>query len=238
MYKLLLEVLSETCSTQFCSYLSHFYLDDTCLGECVQLNSQGIEVGEVACLGLTECKLVPNPVEFAVNDPLGRHALNANTNYLTDTTSVGACSSERGMKPLGEQAAVITSTHDMMLALQRTAKAVQIHLSREIVLKVLSVLCKGLPPDAISRGLQVIGLADVKLLVNLMRLVASGRAHVQTSMSSDGLVPSSSSCTLKVLGQAVTSLINSQPPSAQLLLQLCVTDLMVSATGTIMSLGH
>ena len=122
-----------------------------------------------------------------------------------------------------------------MLALQRTAIATQIHLSREIVLKVLSVLCKGLSSDAITRGLEVMGLGDVKLLVNLMRLVASGRAFVHKSTMSNGLATSSSSSMLKVLGQAVTSLINSQPSSAQLLLQLCVSDLMASATGTFIS---
>lgn len=229
---------SEICSNQFYCYPSYFYLDDTCLGECAQLNNQDIEVDEVACLGLTECKPVPNPVEFAVNDPLGRRAINTSTTYVSDTTPVGPYSSERGIKTLGEQAAVITSIHERMLALQRTAEAAQILVSREVVLKVLSVLCKGFSPGAISRGLQVIGLGDVKLLVNLMRLVASGRAHVQTSTFSDGLVPNSVSCTLKVLGQTVKSLISSQPSSAQLLLQLCVTDLMLSATGTFMPLGH
>ncbi|XP_068741343.1 probable E3 ubiquitin-protein ligase HERC1 [Montipora capricornis] len=212
--------------------------DDTSLEECKQSSSQEIPADEVACLGLTECKPVPNPVLFAVNDPLGRRAINTNTTNPTITTSVDPCSSERARKTLGEQASVITSAHDRMLALQRTAIATQIHLSREIVLKVLSVLCKGLSSDAITRGLEVMGLGDVKLLVNLMRLVASGRAFVHKSTMSNGLAISSSSSMLNVLGQAVTSLINSQPSSAQLLLQLCVSDLMASATGLLRNQGQ
>ena len=180
---------------------------------------------------------MPGPVEFAVNDPLGRRAINKKATYLTGTSSVDICSSERAKKPLGEQASVITSTHDRMLALQRTTVAAQIHLSRELILKVLTAICKGLSPDTITRALHIMGLGDVKLLVNLMRLVASGRAHVDKSLAgrngvvSDQAVTSSRSATLRVLGQAVSSLINSQPSSAQLLLQVCVNDLIASATG-------
>ena len=179
---------------------------------------------------------MPDPVEFAVNDPLGRRAIRRNTSYLTDTSPVDQCSSEQIKKPLGEQASMITSAHDKMLALQRTTVAAQIYLSRQLVLQVLSVICKSLSQD-ISHALEIMGLGDVKLLVNLMRLVASGRACVakpmegSNSMVSEEMVRSSRSTTLEVLGQAVSSLINSQPSSAQLLLDVCVNDLMASATG-------
>ena len=180
---------------------------------------------------------MPDPVEFAVNDPLGRRAIRRNTSYLTDTSPIDQCSSEQIKKPLGEQASMITSAHDKMLALQRTTVAAQIYLSRQLVLQVLSVICKSLSQDIISHALEIMGLGDVKLLVNLMRLVASGRACVakpmegSNSMVSEEMVRSSRSTTLEVLGQAVSSLINSQPSSAQLLLDVCVNDLMASATG-------
>lgn len=210
-----------------------FNIGDIQLEENAQQSSEDIQTDdEITSLGLTECKPVPNPVEFAVNDPLGRRAINNNASYLTGSLSVDRCSSKRARKSLGEQASVIISPHDRVVALQRTTVAAQILLSRELVLKVLSVLCKGLAPEAITRGLEIMGLADVKLLVNLMRLVASGRAHVDKPIeSSKEVVMSNRSATLRVLGRAVSSLISSQPSSARLLLQVCENDLMASATG-------
>ena len=213
------------------------YLDDAHLKANKQKNTEDSHKDEITSLGLTQYKPVPGPVEFAVNDPLGRRTINQNSAYVAGSGPVDQGSSERIQKPLGEQASVITSAHDRALALRRTTVAAQIHLSRELVLEMLSVLCKSLSKDIITRALEIMGLEDVKLLVNLMRLVASGRACVAKSTEgSSGLVTeevvrSSRSATLKVLGQAVSSLVISQPSSAQLLLQVCVNDLMASATG-------
>ena len=202
-----------------------------------QLNNENNQKDNISSVGLTECKPVPGVVEFVANDPLGRRAINQNSVCVRSACPVGQGSSEKIQKSLGEQASVITSAHDKAIALRRTTVAVQIHLSRELVLRVLSVLCKSLSKDVITHTLEIMGLGDVKILVNLMRLVASGRAYISKStedntalLSGEEMSPSSTS-TLEILGQAVSSLINSQPLSAQLLLQVCVNDLMASATG-------
>lgn len=202
-----------------------------------QLNNENNQKDNISSVGLTECKPVPGVVEFVANDPLGRRAINQNSVCVRSACPVGQGSSERIQKSLGEQASVITSAHDRAIALRRTTVAVQIHLSRELVLRVLSVLCKSLYKNVITHTLEIMGLGDVKILVNLMRLVASGRAYISKStedntalLSGEEMSPSSAS-TLEILGQAVSSLINSQPLSAQLLLQVCVNDLMASATG-------
>ena len=188
-------------------------------------------------LGLTECKPVPGPVEFAVDDPLGRLAINRNITCLTDISRVNQPAQEGTRKPLGEQAAVITSAHDQALALQRVTVAAQVHLSRELVLELLSVLCSNLAQEMITCALEIMGLDDIQLLVNLMRLVACGRAGIARSkggsnnLISEEVATSIHTTLLKVLGQAVSALISSQPSSAQLLSQVCVKDLMASATG-------
>lgn len=188
-------------------------------------------------LGLTECKPVPSPVEFAVNDPLGRWAINRNITYLTGVSLVNKSAQEGTRKPLGEQAAAITSAHDQALVLRRVSVAAQVHLSRELVLEVLSVLCNNLAQETITCALEIMGLDDVQLLVNLMRLVACGRAGIakskegSSSLISKEVATSIQTTLLKVLGQAVSALICSQPSSAQLLSQVCVKDLMASATG-------
>lgn len=188
-------------------------------------------------LGLTECKPVPGPAEFAVDDPLGRWAINRNIAYHTGISHVNKSSEEGTRKLLGEQAAAITSAHDRALALRRVTVAAQVHLSRELVLEVLSVLCNNLAQGMISCALEIMGLDDIQLLVNLMRLVACGRAGIAKSkggssnLISEEMATSIHTTLLKVLGQAVSALICSQPSSAQLLSQVCVKDLMASATG-------
>lgn len=176
-------------------------------------------------------------MEFAMNDPLGRWAINRNITYITSACHVHQSPSEGTWKSLGEQAAAITAAHDQTLALRRATVAAQIHLSRELVLEVLSVLCNSLAQETITCALEIMGLDDVQLLVNLMRLVACGRAGTvkskegSSSLMSEEVAASNCSAVLKVLGQAVSSLICSQPSSAQMLSQVCVKDLMASATG-------
>lgn len=188
-------------------------------------------------LGLTECKPVPCPVEFTVDDPLGRWAINRNIPYLTGIYHVNQSAQEGTRKPLGEQAAAITSAHDQALALRRITVAAQVHLSRELILEVLSVLCNNLAQETITCALEIMGLDDIQLLVNLMRLVACGRAGTakfkgsSSSSISEEVAASIHTTLLDVLGQAVRALICSQPSSAQLLSQVCVKDLISSATG-------
>ena len=209
-------------------------------GETDQQQNEEDNKEKFTSLGLTECKPVPGPVEFAVNDPLGRWAINRNITYITGASNVNQTPSEGTKKPLGEQAAVITSAHDQAIALRRTTVAAQIHLSRELVLEVLSVLCSGLTQEITTCALEIMGLDDVQLLVNLMRLVACGRAGFvkskegSSSLVSEEVATSNCSAFLEVLGKAVSSLICSQPSSAQLLSQVCVKDLMASATGKLL----
>ena len=180
---------------------------------------------------------MPGTVEFPLNDPLGRRAINRNVTCLMGAPSANQRSCEISKKPLGEQASAITSEHDRALALRRTTVAAQIHLSRELVLEVLSTLCESLSEETVASTLEIMGLGDIKLLVHLMRLVASGRAPVGKASKgacgvvTDEVASSGRLGTLRVLGRAVSTLISKQTSSSQLLLELCVKDLMASATG-------
>ena len=89
-----------------------------------------------------------------------------------------------------------------------------------------------------ASGLDLLGLGDVKLLVKLMRLVAAGRTSCVSEEPSEGEAVSSEDGTsrdargnLKVLSRAVEALAASDPSGNNMLLQLCVKDLMTSATG-------
>ena len=205
--------------------------------EANKLQNEENSKDKLTLLGLTECKPVPSPVEFTVDDPLGRRAINRNIAYVTGISHINQLAQEGTRRPLGEQAAAITSAHDQALALRRVTVAAQVHLSRELVLEVLSVLCNNLAQEMITCALEIMGLDDIQLLVNLMRLVVCGRAGIAKSkgyssnLISEEVATSINTTLLKVLGQAVSALICSQPSSAQLLSQVCVKDLMASATG-------
>ena len=185
----------------------------------------------MAVVGLTECEPTPKIIAFCDDDPLGARSISRDLSSSQPNT--GQRSNDEALRTkrtLGEQATILSSAHDRALALRRITVAAAMHLSREIVLGMISMLCSCSSLSAISYGLRVLGLNDVKLLVNLMRLVAAGRAH-SLNTSGNPRVPVSSAADLKMLSQAVSALISNDREAARLLLEVSVRDLMDSATG-------
>ena len=190
----------------------------------------------MSSLGLTECSPAPSAVRLFEEDPLGIKMVCGNSIYDVSTHKEKDKSRDFARAPrktLGEQSSVITSTHDRALALKRITIAAQISLSRELVLNMVDLLCQCTVPSAMSHGLRTLGLGDAKILVSLMRLVAAGRVCVSTSSKADGEDSNAAKCcrSLKSLSKAVCALATDDQASAKLLLNLCVRDLMTSATG-------
>jgi hypothetical protein len=190
----------------------------------------------MSSLGLTECRPAPSPVQFVKEDPLGIRMVCGDSTYDMSTHGDKDKSRDTARAPrktLGEQASVITSTHDRALALKRITIAAHISLSRELVLNMVYLLCQCTIPAALSHGLRTLGLGDAKILVSLMRLVAAGRVCVSSSGKGerDENSGAKSSRSLKALSKAVCALATDDQTSAKLLLNLCVRDLMTSATG-------
>lgn len=190
----------------------------------------------MSSLGLTECSPAPSAVNFVEEDPLGIKMVSGDSTYNMSLHREKDKSRDLARAPrktLGEQSSVITSTHDRALALKRITIAAQISLSRELVLNMVYLLCQCTVPSALSHGLRTLGLGDAKILVSLMRLVAAGRVCVSTSGKHDRDESSAAkSCKcLKALSKAVCALATDDQASAKLLLNLCVRDLMTSATG-------
>lgn len=121
-------------------------------------------------LGLSERKIVPEPVQFPDSDPLGASvAMVTATNSMEETllqignfdtcpvpevqvsceaTSVclfSGCQtlvdkSSSGRVTLGEQAAAVKNPHDRIVALRRVTAAAQVLLARTMVMRALSLL--------------------------------------------------------------------------------------------------
>ncbi|XP_035245722.1 probable E3 ubiquitin-protein ligase HERC1 isoform X2 [Anguilla anguilla] len=187
-------------------------------------------------LGLSEKKLVPDPILFTEHDPLG--ALVANS-INSDKASIfkGEAGVEQKAPPvplsLGEQAAALRDPHDRLLALKRVTTTTQILLAYSMVMKALSQTSSSASVCSHSSGLEALGLANIRILVRLMCLAASGRVH--TAMDHLGCGHGSSSAFLTFLSSAIGSLVSNSPTAYRELVDICTQDLMAAATG--MSVG-
>ncbi|XP_015230673.1 PREDICTED: probable E3 ubiquitin-protein ligase HERC1 [Cyprinodon variegatus] len=197
-------------------------------------------------LGLSERRIVPEPVQFPDSDPLGASiAMVTASNSMEETllqigcqTSVDKSSS--GRMTLGEQAAALLNPHDRVMALRRVTAAAQVLLARTMVMRALSLLSVSGSSCSLAAGLESLGLTDIRTLVRLMCLAAAGRAGLSTSPAAGlghserprGTSKASKpiSC-LAYLSTAVGCLASNSPNAAKLLVQLCTQNLISAATG-------
>ncbi|XP_061887279.1 probable E3 ubiquitin-protein ligase HERC1 isoform X3 [Entelurus aequoreus] len=179
-------------------------------------------------LGLTEKKLVPDPIAFTEPDPLGA-LVYCTTDPLKAVPKGDAVVEQKISLSLGQQAMSLRDSHDRLKALRRVTSTAQILLAYSMVMRALSqTACSP------SSGLESLGLADIRILVRLMTLAAAGRAHtcVDRRSAGKGLVSehSSSSC-LSFLTSAIGSVVSRSATAYRQLVEICTQDLMAAATG-------
>uniref|UniRef100_A0A8B9HD78 HECT-type E3 ubiquitin transferase n=1 Tax=Astyanax mexicanus TaxID=7994 RepID=A0A8B9HD78_ASTMX len=187
-------------------------------------------------LGLSEKKLIPDPIPFTEPDPLGANVTGDNSlqyRGVVSTELKGAA----GMLSLGEQAASLREAQERLVALRRVTATAQILLGYSMVLRALSQISSTSVCNQ-SSGLEALGLADIRILVRLMCLAASGRVHMdvdQQGMGRGCMSDSSGSAFLSFLSSAIGSLVCHSPTAYRELVDICTQDLMAAATG--MNLG-
>ncbi|KAM9794366.1 putative E3 ubiquitin-protein ligase HERC1 isoform 3-T6 [Syngnathus typhle] len=179
-------------------------------------------------LGLTEKKLVPDPIAFTEPDPLGAMVYSL-VDPLRDKLKGDAVVEQKGSLSLGQQAMSLRDSHDRLKALRRVTSTAQILLAYSMVMRALSqTACSP------SGGLDSLGLADIRILVRLMTLAAAGRANTCVARRSDGKGSPSergnSSC-LSFLTAAIGSVVSRSPSAYRQLVEICTHDLMAAATG-------
>uniref|UniRef100_A0AAQ5YVK1 HECT-type E3 ubiquitin transferase n=1 Tax=Amphiprion ocellaris TaxID=80972 RepID=A0AAQ5YVK1_AMPOC len=186
-------------------------------------------------LGLTEKKLVPDPIAFTEPDPLGalvysstcptRELLQAHWNALVE---------QKTSLSLGQQAVSLRDFHDRLKALRRVTSTAQILLAYSMVMRALSQTASSASVCSQSNGLESLGLADIRILVRLMTLAAAGRAHtcVDTRSGAKGLAAERNNSTcLSFLTSAIGSVVSHSPAAYRQLVEICTQDLMAAATG-------
>ncbi|XP_023136650.2 probable E3 ubiquitin-protein ligase HERC1 isoform X3 [Amphiprion ocellaris] len=184
-------------------------------------------------LGLTEKKLVPDPIAFTEPDPLG--ALVYSSTCPTRAAPKGnALVEQKTSLSLGQQAVSLRDFHDRLKALRRVTSTAQILLAYSMVMRALSQTASSASVCSQSNGLESLGLADIRILVRLMTLAAAGRAHtcVDTRSGAKGLAAERNNSTcLSFLTSAIGSVVSHSPAAYRQLVEICTQDLMAAATG-------
>ncbi|KAK1176357.1 putative E3 ubiquitin-protein ligase HERC1 isoform X1 [Acipenser oxyrinchus oxyrinchus] len=188
-------------------------------------------------LGLGEKKQVPDPVPFTEQDPLGALVTNATSNKHSLLLKGSRSAEEKGSsarQSLGEQAASLRDPQDRLLALRRITTATQILLAQGIVMKALSRISASGSVCSQSSGLEALGLADIRILVQLMCLAAAGRVHTTIEglgFGRDTSAEKAGSVFLTFLSSAIGCLVSSSPSAYRELVDICTQDLIAAATG-------
>uniref|UniRef100_A0A8C9YIS1 HECT-type E3 ubiquitin transferase n=1 Tax=Sander lucioperca TaxID=283035 RepID=A0A8C9YIS1_SANLU len=183
-------------------------------------------------LGLTENRLVPDPIAFTEPDPLGALVYSS----ADPTRAVAPKGIQKTSLSLGQQAVSLRDSHDRLKALRRVTSTAQILLAYSMVMRALSsfIFLSSASVCSHSNGLESLGLADIRILVRLMTLAAGGRAHACVDRQSGvkGLAKERNNSTcLSFLTSAIGSVVSHSPTAYRQLVEICTQDLMAAATG-------
>ncbi|XP_053195611.1 probable E3 ubiquitin-protein ligase HERC1 [Scomber japonicus] len=185
-------------------------------------------------LGLTEKKLVPDPITFTEPDPLGALVYRSADPMRAVVPKGNALAEQKTSLSLGQQALSLRDSHDRLKALRRVTSTAQILLAYNMVMRALSQTASSASVCSQSNGLESLGLADIRILVRLMTLAAGGRAHTcvdrQSGVKGLATERNNSSC-LSFLTTAIGSVVSHSPTAYRQLVEICTQDLMAAATG-------
>ncbi|XP_044188772.1 probable E3 ubiquitin-protein ligase HERC1 isoform X2 [Thunnus albacares] len=185
-------------------------------------------------LGLTEKKLVPDPIAFTEPDPLGALVYRSADPMRAVAPKGNTFVEQKTSLSLGQQALSLRDSHDRLKALRRVTSTAQILLAYSMVMRALSQTASSASVCSQSNGLESLGLADIRILVRLMTLAAGGRAHTcvdrQSGVKGLATERNNSSC-LSFLTAAIGSVVSHSPTAYRQLVEICTQDLMAAATG-------
>ncbi|XP_072428176.1 probable E3 ubiquitin-protein ligase HERC1 isoform X3 [Chiloscyllium punctatum] len=193
-------------------------------------------------LGLNDSKLIPDPVQFPEQDPLGASVATDNTHERLLKKGLNRSDEKTNTKlTLGEQAASLRDTQERVFALQRITVAMQILLAHTMVMKALSLISVSGSMCSQTSGLEALGLTDIRVLVRLMCLAAAGRAQLANNgieclytnnqlRPSKGTTWNTNSC-LAYMSSAIGCLVANSPTAYRVLVDVCTQDLIAAATG-------
>ncbi|CAB3370488.1 Hypothetical predicted protein [Cloeon dipterum] len=175
-------------------------------------------------------------------DPLGTNQVPIVTSEVKEGAgNILASSDDR--PSLGEQASWLANSKERQIALQRTTNAAQILVARSVVMSTLSLLSSSGNACSLPAGLQSMGLNDIRQLVHLMSLTASGRIELPSdySVTLESITPpknnASGSATSKTnhylqhLSNAISCLAVSNSEAANMVVNICTKDLLDIAVG-------
>ncbi|XP_044259648.1 probable E3 ubiquitin-protein ligase HERC1 isoform X3 [Tribolium madens] len=191
------------------------------------------------CLGINENEFNVRPMAFTNLDPLG-------TSTIPKISKESETQREADNRFVGKQAMSLQNSLDRILALKHMTGSIHVLLSRSIVLNVLSLLSMNTNHVSLMSQLEMIGLSDIRKVVRLMTLTAMKRVEIVNIQNSDDfpnfklcndftrftthLSAESNSC-LSHLSVSIAALAQNDVTSANLVVNMCSKDLIMSAIG-------
>ncbi|XP_050515460.1 probable E3 ubiquitin-protein ligase HERC1 isoform X1 [Diabrotica virgifera virgifera] len=189
-------------------------------------------------LGMNDLKHSVETFSLSRFDPLGANAVPKMTSDKEDKP-------ENRDKSVGNQAMMLGSSFERILALKHLTISAHILLSRTIILKVLSILSLNTNYASLVSCLESIGLSDITKVVRLMTLTAMNRVEINNISNEDfptfqlpkafsqlitNLSSAASNC-LSYLSVSIAALAQNEISSSNLVVNMCTKDLIMYALG-------
>ncbi|KAJ8965419.1 hypothetical protein NQ314_004172 [Rhamnusium bicolor] len=190
-------------------------------------------------LGMNEKEFKVDNINLEKLDPLGTSAVPKVSNDMENK-------SECQTRYIGNQASLLCTSLDRILALKHLTSSIHILLSRTIILNVLSLLSMSTNYVTLVSCLELIGLSDIRKVVRLMTLTAMNRVEINNIQNSidfpnfqlpkdfsqlvTHLSNAASSC-LNYLSVSIAALAQNEVESSNLVVNICTKDLIMSAFG-------
>ena len=184
----------------------------------------------------------PHKYEFAGRDPMGEQLYKINASAEgKETTSpsfaelyaTGKYRISESCRGVIEQAVSLKSTSEVLAALSRVVSATQNLASRLILLTVLARL-SSLENKEFLTVLKSLGMLDIQMYCNLLRLVHAGRLGgvPSTFLTIPSSTHQHSMKALDTLSNAIVAMITNEETSAAMdLMHCCSKDLFTAAVG-------
>ena len=194
----------------------------------------------LSTLGLTQQKQSLPLYQFISKDPLGAKTVlreveekgkEEEEEKESDTRS-GLVGLSNECQSLVEQATRLKTHEECHCASDRLISATQTLMARQVILRVVQSLTLH-SCEQLFQGLLSIGLADIKKLIRLLRLLQGGRvAGLQNGLTKDktGSVDSSK-LFVDSLVSSITATLSFQDETGAQLVQSCCRDLLAATVG-------
>ncbi|CAG9773088.1 unnamed protein product [Ceutorhynchus assimilis] len=212
-----------------------------------EINMQSLKFSVPECdeadikgfLGMSGDSIQMNTIDFASADPLGINSVPKVHKDFEDPNEIIP-------KSINMQAMLLGSPLQRIIGLRDLTKSIQILLSRQIILNVLSILSMSTNYVNLISCLELIGLGSIGKVVRLMTLTAMNRVEIGNIENTPDILsfrlpkdfnqlttnlPNAANSCLQHLSVCIAALAQNDLDASNLVIDICTKDLLLAAFG-------